>query len=196
MVEILPEHLGADPLPWLLDGENPSVRYWTLVDILDRPPTHPDVLEARAAIAQQPLILQIFSEQHAGGHWGDDETKPYTARGVVGTLSVLYMLGVEPDERTAAGYDSLLRFGQNEGGGLSLVKTRRSGVFPCTTGEHLPFLVYFGLADDPRVRAAFGFVIEDMATDDAFDCPRHSRRYCLWGAIAALNGLAVLPDAL
>jgi len=30
-------YVNADPLPWLLEPENPSVRYWTLVDILDRP---------------------------------------------------------------------------------------------------------------------------------------------------------------
>lgn len=67
------------------------------------------------------------------------------------------------------------------------------GIFPCTTGEHLPFLVYFGLGDDPRVRSAFAFVIEDMSTEDALDCGRYQHRDCLWGATAALNGLAVLP---
>ena len=186
--------LRADPLPWLLQRENPSVRYWTLVDILGRPFNDPDVLEARASIAQLPLVQQIFSEQNSDGHWGDDETKPYTARGAVGTLAVLYMLGVKPDKRTAAGCDSLLRFGQNEGGGLSLVRTRRSGVFPCTTGEHLPFLIYFGLVDDPRVRRAFAFLIEQMSTEDALDCGRYQHRDCLWGAIAALKGLSVLPE--
>ena len=188
------ERLNGDPLPWLFDPGDPSVRYWTLTDLLDRPLEDPEVQEARAAIAQQRLVQELFALQHPEGHWGDDETKPYTARGAVGVLSLLHMLGVAPDERTAAGCDSFLRFCQHESGGFSMTKTRRSGIFPCTTGEHLPFLVYFGLADDTRVRAAFGFVIEDMATDDAFDCSRHSRRHCLWGAIAALNGLAVLPD--
>jgi hypothetical protein len=70
----------------------------------------------------------------------------------------------------------------------------RSGIFPCTTGEHLPFLVYFGLGDDPRLRAAFSFVIADMSTQDALDCGRYAHQDCLWGAIAALNGLAVLPE--
>lgn len=186
-------HLNGDPLPWLLDPGNPSVRYWTLVDILDRPAGDPDVQEARAAIAQQALVKEIFALQHPGGHWGDDETKPYTAQGAVAALSLLHMLGVAPDERTAAGCDSLLRFCQNTGGGFSLTKTLRSGIFPCTTGEHLRFLAYFGLENDPRVRAAFAFVIEDMATAGALDCGRYGHQDCLWGAIAALNGLAALP---
>jgi hypothetical protein len=112
----------------------------------------------------------------------------------LGALIVLHTLGVEPDERTAAGCDSFLRFCQHESGGFSLTKTRRSAVFPCTTGEHLPCLVYFGLCDDSRVQRAFDCVINDMSADNALDCGRYQHRDCLWGAIAVLNGLAVLPD--
>ena len=104
------------------------------------------------------------------------------------------MHGVEPNERTTVGCGSFLRSCQNEGGGFSLTKTRRSAVFPCTTGEHLPMLVYYGMEDDSRVRQAFAFVIEDAARDDALDCGRYQHRDCLWGGIAALDGLAVLPD--
>ena len=190
------QHLNRDPLPWLLDPENPSVRYWTLLDILDQPADSPAVQETRAAIAQQPLVRELFALQHPDGHWGDDETTPYTAQGAVTVLTLLHMLGVAPDERTAAGCGSFLRFCQHENGGFSLTKRLRSGIFPCTTGQHLPFLVYFGLGDDPRVRAAFAFVIADMSTADALDCGRYQHRDCLWGAIAALNGLAVLPTGM
>jgi hypothetical protein len=188
------DQLRADPIPWLLEPENPSVRYWTLVDILDRLADDTEVLEARAAIGQQPLVQELFASQHPEGHWGEDETKPMTAAGTLGVLGLLYMHGVEPDERTAAGCGSFLRFCQNEGGGFSLTKTRRSAVFPCTTGEHLPMLVYFGMEDDPRVRQAFAFVTEEAARDDALDCGRYQHQDCLWGAIASLNGLAVLPE--
>jgi hypothetical protein len=188
--------LGArrdDAIQWLLEPENPSVRYWTLTDILERSLNDPEVQEARVAIGRQPLVQELFSNQHTDGHWGDDATKPYTAGGTLGVLIVLHTLGVQPDERTAAGCNSLLRFCQNENGGLSLTKTRRSAIFPCTTGEHLPMLVYFGLSDDPRVRRAFAFVIEDMSAAEALDCGRYQHQDCLWGAIAALNGLAALP---
>ena len=185
--------LHGDPLPWLLDPENPSVRYWTLLDILEQPAGSSEVQQARAAIAGQPLVRELFALQHPDGHWGDDETSPYTAQGAVAALTLLHMLGVAPDQRTAAGCDSFLRFCQHESGGFSLTRKIRSGIFPCTTGQHLPFLVYFGLGDDPRVRSAFSFVIADMSTGDALNCGRYQHRDCLWGAIAALNGLAVLP---
>jgi hypothetical protein len=74
-----------------------------------------------------------------------------------------------------------------------MTRTLRSGIFPCTTGEHLPFLTYFGFGNDERVQAAFAFLVEAMAHDCALDCARYAHRPCLWGAIAALNGLAVLP---
>jgi len=187
------KRLNGDPLPWLLDPEDPSIRYWTLIDILDRPVSDPEVQEARAAITQQLLVKELFALQHPEGYWGDDETKPYTAQGAVAALNLLHMLGVTPDKHTAAGCDSFLEFCQHESGGFSMTKKLRSGIFPCTTGEHFPFLVYFGLGDDRRVGAAFAFLIEDMSTNDALDCGRYQHQDCLWGAIAALNGLAVLP---
>lgn len=186
--------LNGDPLPWLLDPGDPSVRYWTLRGILDRPANHPEVQEARAAIAHQSLVKELFARQRPEGHWGDDETKSYTAQGAVTALTLLHILGAAPDRHTAAGCDSFLRSCQHESGGFSMTKRLRSGIFPCTTGEHLPFLVYFGLGDEPRVRAAFAFLIQDMSADDALDCGRYEHRDCLWGAIAALNGLAVLPS--
>jgi hypothetical protein len=185
--------LNSDLLSWLLDPDTPSVRYWTLIDICGRSADDPDVREARAAIAHQSLVKELFALQHREGYWGDDKTKPYTAQGAVAALNLLHMLGVPPDERTTAGCDSFLEFCQHESGGFSLARKLRSGIFPCTTGEHLPFLVYFGVGDDPRARAAFAFLVEDMSADDALDCGRYGHRDCLWGAIAALNGLAVLP---
>lgn len=187
------EKLKADPLPWLLEPENPSVRYWTLVDILGRGEDDAEVRRARLAIGRQPLVKQIFSLQQPQGFWGEAETKPYTAQGAVGALGLLYMLGAAPDARTRAGCQSFLRFSQAVNGGFSLTKKVPSGVFPCTTGEHLPFLVYFGMGEDPRVRLAFRFLISDMSGSDALDCGRYEHKDCLWGAIAALNGLSALP---
>ena len=182
-------------LPWLLEDANPSVRYWTLVDILDRPKNDQDVMKTLSEIAELPLVKELFGLQHQDGHWGDDESKAYTARGTVGVLMHLFALGVAPDDRIAAGCDSLLRNAQNESGGISMVKARRSGIAPCTTGEMLPMLVHFNMDEDPRVLSAFAFMIEDMSTEDALDCGRYHHRDCLWGAIAALKGLAVLPEA-
>jgi hypothetical protein len=188
--------LSGDPLPWLLEEENPSVRYRALIDLVGHTPGDTEARAARAAIARLPLVQELLAAQHPDGHWGDDAAKPYTAQGTLGVLGILRTLAVPPDERTAAGCDSLLRHCQHESGGFSMTRARRSGIFPCTTGEHLPLLVYFGIEDDPRLRRAFEFVVEQACDDGGLDCGRYAHRDCLWGAIAALNGLAVLPAGL
>lgn len=126
------------------------------------------MVATRVAIAQRSLVQELSARQHGDGHWGDDdEAKPYTARGVVSVLTILHTLGVEPGEWTAAGRDLFLRFSQHKSGGFSMTKTLRSGIFPRTTGVHLPFLVYSGLGDAPRVRRAFAFL--DTLTDAAWN---------------------------
>jgi hypothetical protein len=178
---------------WLLEPENPSVRYRALTELLDRPGDDPDVLEAGETITQLPLVNELFSRQHPDGHWGEDAAKPYTAEGTLGVLSLLWVLRAPPDERTSAGCDSMLRNLQNECGGFSLIRKTRSGIFPCTTGEHLPMLVYFGFGGDERVRSAYQFLVEDILREGALNCSRYEHRECLWGAIASLNGLSALP---
>jgi hypothetical protein len=41
---------------------NPSICYWTLVDILDRSIRDPEVQNAKTAIAQQPLVKRLFAK--------------------------------------------------------------------------------------------------------------------------------------
>jgi len=188
--------LHGDPIPWLLEPGNPSVRYWTLTDIFDRPADDSEVQDAKAAIAQQPLVQALFASQHPSGHWGDDEAKPYRAEGAYGVLAILAQLGVEPDERTALGCENILCYSQNECGGFSITKMRKSGIFPCTTPDALLLLVYFGYGDDPRVRKAFAYTIKEMLGQKPLDCGRYQHRDCLWGAMQVLHALALLPDDL
>ena len=64
------EYLKGDPLPWLLEMENPSVRYWTLVDLLDRPAEDPEVLEV--------------APPHPRTAAGTGDLQPAASRGLLG----------------------------------------------------------------------------------------------------------------
>ena len=185
-----------DTLAWLLENSNPSVQYWTLLEVLGYPEDAARVKDAKAELVEQPIVMQTLERQKPGGHWGEDQTKPSTAEGTLGVLSLLHHLGVPPDKRIEEGCNSFLQYCQNENGGFSMVKTRKSGIFPCTTGEHLPFLVHFGFGDDPRIGKAFDYLLASMSSEDALICSRYQHQSCLWGAIANLKGLAVLPDQL
>ncbi|MFN8484595.1 MAG: prenyltransferase/squalene oxidase repeat-containing protein [Anaerolineae bacterium] len=188
--------MNAAPLPWLLEPVNPSVRYWTLVDVLGYPDGAPEVQDTRGAIAEQALVKEVFALQHPDGHWGEDATKPYTAQGAVAALGLLHMLGVAPDERTAAGCASFLRFCQSETGGFSLTRTLPSGVFPCTTGEHKRWLTFgvprawdllsalkalaaHGYAHDARFAPLLALVLECQDAEGRWACGSVSKTWPL-----------------
>jgi hypothetical protein len=72
-------HTPEPVLDWLLEPENPAVRYFTLVDLLDRPTDASEVMAARQEImlrGDAPLLLEGQAE---GGDWGEPDAF-YTPR--------------------------------------------------------------------------------------------------------------------
>ena len=65
--------LKADPTEWLLEEDNPSVRYFTLTDILGRPEGDSEVMKARQEIMELGVVHKILAEQADGGYWGIPE---------------------------------------------------------------------------------------------------------------------------
>jgi hypothetical protein len=63
------DYLKADPLPWLLEEDNPSVRYFTLTDILDRPADDAEVIAAQKDIMTRgdvPDLLEGLTDDGTG----------------------------------------------------------------------------------------------------------------------------------
>src|SRR6266851_1213421 len=55
---------------WLLDSGDPSIRYLTLAEILDRPSDSNEVLEAKNQIPNGPIVKTLLPGQRAdGGFW-------------------------------------------------------------------------------------------------------------------------------
>ena len=50
--------VDAKTIAWLLDEDNPPVRYLTLTRLLDKPTRHPDVVAACGAIAAYPPVRE------------------------------------------------------------------------------------------------------------------------------------------
>jgi hypothetical protein len=63
---------NTDSLSWLLepDEANPGVRYFALRDLLDRPETDPEVIQARRAIRATGPVPVILEAQAPEGYWG------------------------------------------------------------------------------------------------------------------------------
>ncbi|MDH5754539.1 MAG: hypothetical protein OEY95_04990 [Candidatus Bathyarchaeota archaeon] len=62
------EILKESPIDWLLEKTNPSVRYFTLRDLLDKGEDDPQVLVAKQAISASKVVKRILSKQNSGGY--------------------------------------------------------------------------------------------------------------------------------
>jgi hypothetical protein len=205
------ERLNADPLPWLLDRDNPAVRHLTLRDVYRLPASDRKVREAQRAAMRADPIRTILAAQHPEGWWvkpGPGYSPKYT--GTVWQVIFLDQLGADPDDRrirTACEY--LLAHTATSSGGLGLsgANVNRppapSTVVHCLNGNLLRAFIGFGLIDDPRVRAAIDWQAKAItggvryyhtsASGPGFLCAANENQPCAWGAIKALSALARVP---
>ncbi|NLZ14540.1 MAG: nitrogen fixation protein NifH, partial [Thermotogaceae bacterium] len=92
--------LKADATNWLLEEENPSVRYFTLKDIQDKPGPDPEVQQAKRDIMQFGIVPNILHKQREPEYL---KTYPkfYTNKykGLVWQLIVLAEMGAEANSQ-------------------------------------------------------------------------------------------------
>lgn len=103
---------------WLLEPNNPSVRYFTLRDVLGRAADDHEVVSARAAIPGSEPVTRVFSRQLPGGYW-IDPSSPYHPKykATYWTLMLLGRLGLDrQDERVRRAVDYILGFQRSNGG--------------------------------------------------------------------------------
>jgi hypothetical protein len=205
--------LNANPTDWLLETENPSVRYFTLSQILDKPQNESEVTAAKEAIMRVGVVPKILAKQNSGGFWEVPE-KFYTAKykGTVWQLIILSELGVDQkDERIQKAGEFILQNSQDrESGGFSawasvkLGGGRHSGVLPCLTGNMVWSLIRLGFLDDERVQRGIDWIVRYQRFDDGESYPpkiwpyekatncfgKHS---CHMGVVKSLKALAEIP---
>jgi hypothetical protein len=118
MVGDLESALRAAPVDWLLEADNPPVRYFTMRDVLLYSTDDPRLLEANEAIATSRKVERIFRKQEPGGHWGSAAT-PYKPKykSTYWQLIILGLLGLDrEDERVSRAVDYLWGFQHEDGG--------------------------------------------------------------------------------
>jgi len=202
--------LNNDPLPWLLEGdpENPSIRYFVLRDLLDKPTGSPEIKDAQRAIMESGPVPTILDAQNPEGYWvkpGGGYSPKY--QGTVWQILLLAELGADPaDERVQLGCEYLLSHSIASNGAFSaLSKPVPSGAIPCLNGNMLYALQKLGFGDDPRVRTAIGWQAQVITGEDDFQyiksgttgpkfaCSANNAKPCAWGANKALKALALVP---
>ncbi|MCK5560804.1 MAG: nitrogen fixation protein NifH, partial [Thermoplasmata archaeon] len=112
-------YLNADPIDWLLEEDNPSVRYFTLKDIMGKSQRNSEVQEAKASIMQTGVVPRILAKQRKGGNW-DDTKKFYTGKykSTVWSLIILAELGADGgDKRIKNACEFILEWSQDRQSG-------------------------------------------------------------------------------
>jgi hypothetical protein len=205
--------LKGYPIDWLLENDNPSVRYFALIDILERRNDDPDVSEAKAAIMETGVVRDILAKQKNEGYWGT-ATSFYTAKykGTVWQLLVLAELGANgKDERIRKACEFILENSQDrESWGFSpweSVRTgggRYAGVIPCLTGNMVWSLVRLGYLGDPRIQRGIEWIVKYQRFDDGVKEAGKGWPYdklvmcfgkhsCHMGVVKGLKALAEIP---
>ncbi len=198
-----------DPTDWLLEESNPSVRYLTLVDILDEPANGRKAGKARESIMTDGAVPRILAAQEETGYWASPDSF-YTAKykGTVWQLVILAALRADgSDERIRRACGLMLENSQDrESGGFSIHRSastgggRHSEVIPCLTGNMVHAMLSLGYAGDPRLTKAIDWIVKYQRCDDGIKDPPsgwpYERFEICWGAHTCHMGVVKMLKAL
>jgi hypothetical protein len=186
--------LKDNPIDWLLEEENPSVRYFTLTDILGEPQDSPEVKRARQAIAEWGFVRQALALQAPDGYWGDSIDKPYGARRTSGYFTLLADVGLERNEGIDRAAEYLFQRSQSaKDSGFSIEAKQRSAY--CMTGYLVCSLLRFGFWGDPRLDKAIDNLVRTAEEPPLLDCVMNERKPCQWGMVKMVSAFAEIPEA-
>jgi hypothetical protein len=183
----------AKTLDWLLDEDQPAVRYRALLDLLGRPETDREVRAARARIARVGWAHDQLEAQGPKGFWEAREPKNmrewvdflyYPTYGATNWRAlVLADLGLD---RSTPG---IRRLAEN----VFDYKLRLGSPFnfyheeACIVGNTARMLTRFGYFDDRRVRKLYEWLVEDQRADGGWNCSQGTPGTLdVWEPLAAL----------
>ena len=209
-----PSDLDLRVLDWLLDQENPSVRYLALRDLAGVSPDGVELRRARKAVMDRGPVPRILAKQDPGGFWGraEDFYVRSKYKGTVWTFILLAELAADgSDPRIGRACDFVLRWSQDRSsGGFAYRGSAENGgqpsaVVPCLTGNMLWGLIRFGKLDDPRVQRGVDWIVKYLRCDDGRTRPPQNPPYnryemcwgkhtCIDAVVKPLKALAEIPQ--
>ncbi len=192
-------------LDWLLETENPSVRYRTLTELLDVAPDDPQVRQARAQILESKPVQKIFAKMHPDGYWlykGKGAGIEYAMSSSTHfILAILAELGLDrQDERIARAVERYLNLTEPDVPNPNIwqIPPDYRNHQSCLYAYNLRTFVMFGYGDDPRIRERIAVLLADERHDGGYLCDRATfkptTKSCIRGSVKALMAFAVLPE--
>jgi hypothetical protein len=172
-------------LDWLLEREDPPIRFFALRDILGRSSDTKEVVDARAQIKNYSPVRKVLRARTREGYWPPKETF-YTPkwRSSVWPMMLLGEMGLTPDPGVKRACEMFLDMHQLENGAFTCPTEsdvveyqkkhpRKKAVRweePCLTGNMIRTLIVFGYGDDPRVKRAIQWMPEQQLPDGGWNC--------------------------
>jgi len=193
------EMLKESPMDWLLEQSNPSVRCLTLRDLLDRDEDDAEVVAAKKAIPDSPIVAKIMAKQNPNGCW-EEPARPYLPKykSSYWQIMILGQLGMDRnDNRITKACEYIFQF-QHDEGGFSMYSPeqamkeyetlRKKGKklpppddwvtttvyehqYSCLTGNITAALIRMGYKDDERVKKALRWLVKIQNKDGGWLCP-------------------------
>lgn len=201
--------VSNDTLSWLLDPDNPSVRFWALQHLQRKSPDHPEVVQAQNAIMESSCVSKIMEKQKEEGHWEqyDDMYLPkYTT--TTHNLLILAELGAKRTNQIEKAIEYIYLFQRDSGHFLAdrpktdkgKASTIKDGC--CLDGNILFYLIHFGYLDDSRTQNLIDFQIK-YHSDDTGGWKCHSYpinrnsvfpENCFMGGMKVLKAFSRIPQ--
>lgn len=209
------DHRAADDaaLAWLLEDDEPGVRYLALRDLVKRP-TAADVEAAQRSAHTRGPIATILDHMHAEGYWaepGPGYNPKYRAS--VWSVVLLAQLGAgrAQDSRIDRACAYVLDHALTPGGQFS-ASGAPSGTADCLQGELCAALTALGCTD-ARLETAFDWMARTVTGEGiapredrtapiryfagkcgpTFACGSNGQLPCAWGAVKVMLAMGLIP---
>ncbi|MFZ2098337.1 MAG: hypothetical protein WAV05_17030 [Anaerolineales bacterium] len=208
--------LNRDPVNWLLESENPGVRYLARRDLLDKAQDDEELKVARQEAHTKGPIAEVLDKMQPEGYWakpGPGYTTKY--RSTVWALILLAQLGTQAnqDERISRACVYLLEHALTSRGQFS-INGAPSGTIDCLQGNLCWALLELGY-DDPRLAKAFEWMARTVTGEGMSDksdketetryyaykcgplfaCGANGNQACAWGATKVMLAFGKLTEA-
>jgi hypothetical protein len=200
---------NQDVINWLLEPDNPSVRYFTLRQLLEHPDDSREVAKTRAAIQKSTSVKTILSHQRKDGGWPSEQKLNYEQWGkkaTVYTMTLLSELGASQTTGTQRALDFLHKDYQLASGLINYtrIKSKRrynsvNTTFWCLTALTLRSALLLGHEDHPLTKRALTFFETNFKSHGGWKCSYYTADptkvrppHCYMGTIKLLNALRLI----
>jgi hypothetical protein len=183
--------VAAKVLDWLLEPEQPSVRYRALTELLDRPASDPSVRAALRAIPKHGWVAELLSRRDPAGWWVNERSlyrpKYLATNWILLALSDLGATREIPEVRASA--ELWMERSPLKGGGVGGFSKDHG--HHCYTGNMARALIRLGYGNDPRVQKAFEWLVRTAHPKGGWSCwafadgPSPGRTLDSWEGLSA-----------